>query len=172
LRYIYEGWSGSKFTSLTVDDAILLENFHQEVGNICLSLMTKNVINNESTDSFNSSMVFTQNNSDTADNNSFHSLRPFCPDLLYEHIRRPITKENINKNNLQNFLLSSKIFPPEVICNYFFGVCMIADISGFSNLSSSLCKKGKSGLDKLHLNTKGFIGQLVDVVYYYGGDGK
>ena len=166
---------------LTSEDSFLLESFRQEVGNIYLSLRANRSSAGQYSDSFKSYINYSKGDSDndkfitnTDDlgiDSDWHSLQYFCPDLLYEHIRYTILKESQGKIRANNQHDEHDTGAPQILCNYFFGVCMIADISGFTNLSSSLCKKGKSGLDKLHLNTKGFIGQLVNMVYYYGGDG-
>ena len=55
---------------------------------------------------------------------------------------------------------------------YFHGVCLIADISGFTKLCGKMCTKGVSGLDSLHGFLKAFIGKVVNIVYSYGGDGN
>jgi hypothetical protein len=155
---------------LTPEDTFLLENFRQEVGNIYLSLRSKKD-RTKTEDEQREDIDLYKNEKSNADSD-WHLLQSFCPDLLYEHIRCAISKESRGETHANNQHDENETGAPQILCNYFFGVCMIADISGFTNLSSSLCKKGKSGLDKLHLNTKGFIGQLVDMVYYYGGDGK
>ena len=177
------GWNGNKFTSLASDNKFLIESFHQEVGNIYLSLIAKNSEGNHNSvsskiDNVNDNRYRLESDISSSDiekgnaDRDWHLLQSFCPDLLYEHIRCAISKESRGETHANNQHDENETGAPQILCNYFFGVCMIADISGFTNLSSSLCKKGKSGLDKLHLNTKGFIGQLVDMVYYYGGDGK
>ena len=55
---------------------------------------------------------------------------------------------------------------------YFTGACLLADISGFTKLSGQLCQGGISGLDLLQVNMRDFIGKIIDIVYYYGGDGE
>ena len=55
---------------------------------------------------------------------------------------------------------------------WFVGVCMLVDISGFTKLSSTFCSRGSSGLDELHAITSGYLGKLVRIVYFFGGDGK
>ena len=54
----------------------------------------------------------------------------------------------------------------------FSGACVLADISGFTKMSAKFCEQGLSGLDDLHRNTSGFLGQYVQIVYAHGGDGK
>lgn len=54
----------------------------------------------------------------------------------------------------------------------FNGVCMLADISGFTKLSSECCLNGSEGLDRLHAVTDGFFGTLVVEIYRCGGDGE
>lgn len=53
----------------------------------------------------------------------------------------------------------------------FFGCCLLADISGFTKLSSAYCLKGSAGLDALHNATDTFLGNLVKTVYDHQGDG-
>ena len=55
---------------------------------------------------------------------------------------------------------------------YFTGVCMLADISGFTKLSNELGKDGGNGLDRLRKATSGFLSKFIYLVYSYGGDGK
>lgn len=50
------------------------------------------------------------------------------------------------------------------------GICLLADISGFTRLSGAYCARGKDGLDGLQSATSGYMGSLVDTVYSYGGD--
>ena len=47
---------------------------------------------------------------------------------------------------------------------------LLVDISGFTKLSGSFCKMGKSGIDDLQKATNGYMGQLVQVIYNHGGD--
>lgn len=76
----------------------------------------------------------------------------FCPSLVVELIG---TKTNIS--------LESKFLS---------GACLIADISGFVKLCGELSKCGADGFDDLQICTRTFIGDLVKIVYHYGGDGK
>ena len=50
------------------------------------------------------------------------------------------------------------------------GVCLLADISGFTRLSGAFCARGKDGLDGLQSATSGYMGSLVDTIYRFGGD--
>jgi class 3 adenylate cyclase len=50
------------------------------------------------------------------------------------------------------------------------GICLLADISGFTRLSGAYCARGKDGLDGLQNATSGYMGSLVNTVYSYGGD--
>ena len=52
----------------------------------------------------------------------------------------------------------------------FKGACVLADISGFTKLSASLCEAGLSGLDDLHNAASGFLGKYVQIVYSNKGD--
>lgn len=80
---------------------------------------------------------------------------PYCPDLLVDVLmENPITSNS------------------KADCMYFWGACVLADMSGFSKLSGALCSQGVGGLDELRATTSGFLGDLVATVYKYGGDGK
>jgi class 3 adenylate cyclase len=50
------------------------------------------------------------------------------------------------------------------------GICLMADISGFTRLSGVFCSQGKDGLDGLQSATSGYMGSLVNAIYIYGGD--
>ena len=87
--------------------------------------------------------------------NEISQLLSFCPDTIYNLIA---------ENKLSEKLVPSKF--------YFDGICMIADISGFTKLSGDLCDQGVSGLDKLHLHISQYIGEIINIVYYHKGDGN
>ena len=53
---------------------------------------------------------------------------------------------------------------------FFDGVALLADISGFTRLSGTFCDRGKDGIDQLQQVVNGYLGQLVKIVYMYGGD--
>jgi hypothetical protein len=53
---------------------------------------------------------------------------------------------------------------------FFDGVCLLADISGFTRLSGKFCEGGKDGIDKLQQVVNDYLSQLVKTVYAYGGD--
>ena len=52
----------------------------------------------------------------------------------------------------------------------FLAVVMLADISGFTALTERLAEKGSAGVEKLARILNDYFGQLIDVVYEYGGD--
>lgn len=62
---------------------------------------------------------------------------------------------------------SSAITPFSV---FFQGVCLVVDISGFTRLSGEYCALGKDGIDHLQRATNGYMGKLVETIYFYGGD--
>jgi hypothetical protein len=71
--------------------------------------------------------------------------------------------------------LYTKLSGPECIglrSFRFQGFCMLADISGFTQLSSQLCAIGAKGLDKLRKIIDGYFKSLVETIYAWGGDGK
>jgi hypothetical protein len=51
------------------------------------------------------------------------------------------------------------------------GCCLLADISGFTKLSSNLCNKGPSGLDTLRIVINHSFASFVDIIHQFGGDG-
>jgi hypothetical protein len=79
-----------------------------------------------------------------------NAIKSFCPNILLN---------DIHSNGV------------EVRSSYFTGVCMLADISGFTKLSNELGKDGSNGLDKLRKATSGFLSKFIYLVYSYGGDG-
>lgn len=79
----------------------------------------------------------------------------FVPELLTNFIRKSV-REGKNKIDPTSFFLK--------------GVCLLVDISGFTMMSETFCVQGKSGLDGLQQTTNGYMGQLVDVIYQFGGD--
>ncbi len=79
-------------------------------------------------------------------------ISSFCPTLLLESI--------VNKTTL------------DTSCRFLDGACLIADISGFVKLCGDLSKCGAEGFDDLQICTRNFIGELVKIVYHYGGDGR
>ena len=48
---------------------------------------------------------------------------------------------------------------------------MLADISGFTKLSSELVQDKVNGLDNLRRATSGFLSKFIYIVYSFGGDG-
>jgi len=71
---------------------------------------------------------------------------------------------------LVDYLNKSSIRLLEPASFFMHGVCLLVDISGFTKLSSQFCDQGKAGIDDLQLATNGFMGQLVDIIYKFGGD--
>ena len=79
----------------------------------------------------------------------------FVPEMLVEFINKNVRKgkENVEP---ESFFLT--------------GVCLLVDISGFTKLSGDFCGMGKSGIDELQLATNGYMGQLVEIIYKFGGE--
>jgi len=71
---------------------------------------------------------------------------------------------------LVDFLNKSNIKVLQPASFFMHGVCLLVDISGFTKLSGQFCDQGKAGIDDLQLATNGFMGQLVDIIYSFGGD--
>lgn len=87
------------------------------------------------------------------DTSSFVS---FTPEFLVCKISNLI-------NSNDSFILkpTSFLFP---------GALLLVDISGFTKLSNYYCLQGEIGIDKLQSIINAYIGNLVDVIYSYGGD--
>ena len=83
-----------------------------------------------------------------------NTIKSFCSDFLLEELVAS-----------QGFQLQ-----PSATCVH--GAVMLADISGFTRLSGTLCHQGQSGLDKLRMITSDFLSQIIFSVYSFGGDGK
>jgi hypothetical protein len=77
-------------------------------------------------------------------------LTSFCPDILLDSI--------IHSNSTENM--------------FFDAACLLADISGFVKLTGDLCSCGVEGFDDLRQCTSNFIGELINIIYYHGGDGN
>eukprot|EP01031_Cornospumella_fuschlensis_P038403 gene38403-46672_t len=84
--------------------------------------------------------------------NAVDNIMPFCPDIVVSMIK---------ERNCQ-------IKKP--FAHVFTGVCLLADISGFSKYSGEMCSKGVSGLDELRSVTNGLLDNFVETVYKFGGD--
>lgn len=78
-----------------------------------------------------------------------------------------ISEKRENTNELVQLLPPLPLFPSIFS---FECACMIVDISGFTRLSGQFCAMGKAGIDKLQQATNGYLGDLVDIIYQYGGD--
>ena len=76
----------------------------------------------------------------------FDQYISFCPKIIYKLIQ------------------AKKIFLN--------GCCLLADISGFTKLSSNLCKEGPDGIDTLRIVINHSFASFVDIIHQYGGDGK
>ena len=87
--------------------------------------------------------------------NKGNLIKSFCPTLLLEDLMD----------------ISSKKEGLSAWKHDFEGVCMLADISGFTKLAAAFSAEGAAGLDKLHDTTTFFLGQFVEQVYSYEGDG-
>ena len=85
-----------------------------------------------------------------------NTIKSFAPDLLMIYmLRRAAVKDDAAMAPFSEF---------------FDGVCLLADISGFTRLSGKFCEGGKYGIDQLQQATNGYLSKLLKVVYAYGGD--
>jgi hypothetical protein len=89
-------------------------------------------------------------------NKAADQILSFCPNTLLDNL--PEQPLNSNSTNTHSFA--------------FHGACMLADISGFSKFSATMCSKGVLGLDELREATSVFLARIVDIVYEFDGDGK
>ena len=66
------------------------------------------------------------------------------------------------------------VFDPASIASPFTksfqAVTLFADISGFTTLTERLVEKGPSGVERIAAILNEYFGQLIDLVYDYGGD--
>ena len=85
-----------------------------------------------------------------------NTIKSFAPDMLMAYtLAKGFHQEGVS---LQPFSV------------FFEGVCMLADISGFTRLSGNFCSAGKYGIDQLQEATNTYLAELVKTVYSYGGD--
>ncbi|KAF2896008.1 hypothetical protein ILUMI_10155 [Ignelater luminosus] len=54
--------------------------------------------------------------------------------------------------------------------HHFVGVLLFADVSGFTPLCEKYNKTGKGGIYRLTATLNAYIGAIVEVIYFYGGD--
>jgi len=88
------------------------------------------------------------------------------PDMFHDHVAMYSYLPNILLNSLWNDSRTG-----EATCSLQFeGVCMLADISGFTKLSGMCCEEGTGGLDRLHSACSGYLGKFVQTVYSFRGD--
>lgn len=77
---------------------------------------------------------------------------------------------NTLRKTLINNLDNQKVAALRPFSTSFHGICLLADISEFTQLSGIFCARGKDGLDDLQSATSGYMGSLVDTIYSCGGD--
>ena len=85
-----------------------------------------------------------------------NTIKSFAPDLLMMYMLQ------------RSALTEDAVMTPFSV--FFDGVCLLADISGFTRLSGKFCEDGKYGIDQLQQATNGYLSKLVKTVYAYGGD--
>jgi hypothetical protein len=139
------GWTGSHFRN-SEDNPMEVDSLLQNLSNFYLKQRLQR-------DSSHTSKLLCG----TDDGEGIDPILSFCPDLLLACLK----KYGMPKANSQ-----------DVITHTFMGACMLADISGFSMFSGSMCSKGASGLDDLRNATSVFLGYLVETVYEFQGDGR
>lgn len=90
------------------------------------------------------------------------------------------SKVTHHSHNLgQDLRKEYQTFLPRVInqlhfkeCTYVTGCCLLADISGFTKLSSRLCSSGPTGIDSLRMIIDHSFASFVSVIHQFGGDGE
>jgi len=92
------------------------------------------------------------------------------PDLFEDHVATYSYLPNILLNSLLEDSRSGVSAQDSTKSLNFEGVCMLADISGFTKLTGRCCEEGTSGLDALHDACSGYLGKFVQTVYTYKGD--
>ena len=111
-------------------------------------------------------IIFKINNNNNNNKNNDDNKKIEKPSRLTS---RSHSMNNINpSSSLLKSTIKIKTLQPMSLS--FKGVCLIADISGFTKLSSKLCASGKDGVDELQKATNGFMSRLVDAIYEYDGD--
>lgn len=85
-----------------------------------------------------------------------NTIKSFASDMLMAHVLDK--KLYLDEVNLEPFSF------------FFDGVILLADISGFTRLSGHFCSNGRVGIDQLQQATNGYLGELVNLIYAYGGD--
>lgn len=90
------------------------------------------------------------------------------------------TKVTVHSHSVgQDLRKEYQTFLPRVInrlsfkeCTYVTGCCLLADISGFTKLSSRLCSSGPTGIDSLRMIIDHSFASFVSVIHQFGGDGE
>jgi hypothetical protein len=95
----------------------------------------------------------------------FQSIRSPCSSL------GPILARFCSRAILEQYALKYQEYSIRCEVRSISGCCFLADISGFTKLSSKLCNDGRGGLDRLRLIAGDYLGGMVDIIYSYGGDG-
>jgi hypothetical protein len=147
------GWNGLRFASspsLPFD----VQLFCQELGTLYFAAKNAAVLNADSI------------NQELSNDNLL--VQSYVPNFVIKHIQA--TYNGASRNAIFND--EDPPYPQMASCSNFNAACVLADISGFTKLSSAYCLKGSEGLDALHNVTDKFLGDLVKTVYKYGGDGE
>lgn len=83
-----------------------------------------------------------------------NNCKSFVPGMLLSYLYRTLKSDSSD--------LHAESFT-------FKGIALLVDISGFTRLSGQYCELGKNGIDDLQRATNGYMGRLVEVIYFYGG---
>ncbi|RYH18435.1 hypothetical protein EON65_27225 [archaeon] len=143
------GWTGTRFEAIQ-NGKWDVEYVIQMLSNYYL----KSSMNHTQSAYNMNTMHSTMSQKQQQQRNAIDNIMPFCPDIVVDMI-------------MERDCQIKKPF-----AQVFKGVCLLADISGFSKYSGEMCSKGVSGLDELRSVTNGLLDNFVETVYKYGGDGK
>jgi adenylate cyclase len=98
-------------------------------------------------------------------------LGSFCPLILLKYLKQKLsaTVPVTGTWKARASLRASMSIQP-VGSHHFRGVCMVADVSGFVDLSNLYCSKGVAGVDELQRLIDDYFVEIIDLVYSFGGD--
>jgi class 3 adenylate cyclase len=93
---------------------------------------------------------------------------------------RALMEAELTPKHIESIQEQLKSFVPNIITSCseandissiaFNGFFLLADISGFTKLSSTLCAQGSKGLDKLRSITNNSFRSFIDIILMHGGD--
>jgi len=164
LLLVEHGWNGAKYKH-SPSIAFDVHKLTQDLGTMYFVGKTSDLLKRE----------LSANEGDMELYNECSLLQTFCPNIVIRNILASYNPENRVYSvgrDMEGGDGSVPLYRQAPASCSFFAACMLADISGFTKLSSAYCSKGSVGLDALHHVTETFLGDLVKTVYNFNGDGK